>query len=72
MDEIDLAQEAQARLNKRAIEAHKKIVGDRINAGQPETLACIDCEELIPKARRDKMPGCVRCVKCQSIFEEKR
>ena len=32
-------------------------------------LFCIDCERKIPKKRRQAVPGCERCVKCQEIFE---
>lgn len=30
---------------------------------------CIDCGEPIPAARRQHVPGAVRCVDCQSQLE---
>jgi phage/conjugal plasmid C-4 type zinc finger TraR family protein len=30
---------------------------------------CIDCGKEIPAARRKHMPGALRCVTCQSLFE---
>jgi phage/conjugal plasmid C-4 type zinc finger TraR family protein len=35
-------------------------------------LYCIDCEEEIPEARRRAVPGCRRCVDCQSLHENWR
>lgn len=30
---------------------------------------CIDCGEPIPDARRDAIPGCLRCLDCQQDRE---
>lgn len=30
---------------------------------------CEDCGEPIPEARRQAVPGCTRCVRCQEKFE---
>lgn len=30
---------------------------------------CEDCGEAIPQARRQAVPGCIRCVRCQNDFE---
>jgi phage/conjugal plasmid C-4 type zinc finger TraR family protein len=35
-------------------------------------LLCIDCGEEIPEARRRAVPGCRRCVDCQSLHENWR
>lgn len=33
---------------------------------------CIDCDEPIPEARRLAVPGCRRCVDCQTLLEHWR
>ena len=35
-----------------------------------EILECIDCGSEIPEKRRRAMPGCPRCVSCQSEFDK--
>nr|DAR60790.1 MAG TPA: DksA-like zinc finger domain containing protein [Caudoviricetes sp.] len=35
-------------------------------------LFCEDCDEPIPEMRRNKIPGCTRCVECQTIYETKQ
>ena len=32
---------------------------------------CVDCGTLIPEARLKIVPGTLRCVKCQEIFERR-
>ena len=32
-------------------------------------LYCDGCDEPIPEARRLALPGCIQCVRCQSIDE---
>lgn len=31
---------------------------------------CEDCGEPIPEARRKAVPGCTRCIVCQTYLEE--
>lgn len=31
---------------------------------------CIDCGKPIPAARLEAVPGALRCVKCQHLFEQ--
>lgn len=38
----------------------------------PGRGACEDCGELIPQARRLKMPSAVTCVTCQEIREHQK
>lgn len=33
---------------------------------------CDDCGDEIPPLRREKMPGCTRCVPCQTLAERCR
>lgn len=35
-------------------------------------LECEDCGEPIPEARRKAMPGCRRCIDCQTTLENWR
>ncbi|SDU56543.1 TraR/DksA family transcriptional regulator [Pseudomonas mandelii] len=44
------------------------------NAAKPALVAhsflfCEGCDEPIPELRRLALPGCTRCVRCQSIDE---
>jgi phage/conjugal plasmid C-4 type zinc finger TraR family protein len=32
---------------------------------------CIDCDKPIPEARRRAVPGCTRCINCQTEFERR-
>ena len=71
MDEIDRVQAAsevyqaaamRSHLNKRKLEP----VPDK-DAGNER--GCIDCKEIIPRARIEANPAAVRCIECQSKFE---
>ena len=31
---------------------------------------CTECGDIIPIARREAMPGCTLCIKCQTELEE--
>ncbi len=66
MDEIDQAQVSTERLLNASIAACRR------KTSQGETLSdeCIDCEEIIPEARRTAAPGCLRCIECQGEFED--
>ncbi|MFH1027690.1 MAG: TraR/DksA C4-type zinc finger protein [Pseudomonadota bacterium] len=33
-------------------------------------LSCEDCGEQIPEGRRRAIPGCKRCMSCQTEFEK--
>ncbi len=46
-----------------------KISRSRLPSGQSLAL-CEECEEKIPQARRDAIPGVRLCVDCQSILDE--
>lgn len=64
MDDIDRGQERDQQFLERALAAH---VTNRI-AGISATH-CEECEEPIPEARRQAVPGCTRCITCQTAFE---
>ena len=33
---------------------------------------CIECGEKIPLARQNAVPGCIRCIYCQTVFEHQK
>jgi phage/conjugal plasmid C-4 type zinc finger TraR family protein len=35
----------------------------------PSKKVCVDCDGKIPKARREAVQGCTRCVDCQTTME---
>jgi phage/conjugal plasmid C-4 type zinc finger TraR family protein len=66
-DDVDMAQARDESL------LMARIAECRSQAGTaPETapaVECVDCEEIIPEARREALPGCERCIDCQTDFE---
>ena len=63
-DDIDQSQETYERSLNTAL-------AERLNqpsAGASQTH-CFNCEEEIPQARREALPGCTRCRPCQESFE---
>lgn len=63
-DEIDMSQETYERGLNAAL-------ARRLNSaptGESHTH-CADCEEPIPEKRRIAVPGCKRCVDCQTLQE---
>ena len=63
MDIIDRAQRLEEAERDNMI---RKTVKTPDRAG---TADCIDCEDIIPKARRDSVPHAMRCVDCESLHE---
>jgi phage/conjugal plasmid C-4 type zinc finger TraR family protein len=66
MDDCDIANEI----------AERYLIGNisAARAGFQGDLAiargeCLDCGEEIPEARRAAVPGCLRCITCQTIWE---
>jgi phage/conjugal plasmid C-4 type zinc finger TraR family protein len=51
----------------------KEALARQLNrSAQGESLTeCEDCGEPIPEGRRKAVPGCVRCVICETKFERK-
>ena len=65
MDALDRAQEADTKFRNQAITTHL-----RRNQKRSFSLKnCIDCENVIPEARRIAVPGCDRCVCCEQKHE---
>lgn len=70
MDEGDVAQDYQTKLNAAGVEDHRARMANQM--ATPSLMLCKDCEEKIPEERRKKQPGCTRCVACQSLHERLR
>lgn len=67
MDEADYAQIEQERELRRLLAA----CAYAVPAGE-SARHCLDCEREIPEARRQAMPGCIRCVSRQNMYERRR
>lgn len=68
MDDCDLANRYADTLHKTALAnqlSKNKTAGESLNQ-------CRECEADIPEARRKAVPGCSRCITCQTDFEERR
>lgn len=63
-DDLDRAQVINEQLQRDALEAHRR----RQPTG-PGRLDCEECGAEIPAARREMVPGCTRCVECQTDHE---
>lgn len=64
----DLADIAQAQIDITTAAALSKT---QVYGGD-SSLFCCNCGELIPKARRNAIPGCKLCVYCQNENELKK
>lgn len=62
---IDQASELEEMLREQAIAAH------RIDRNAVSATHCIECDEAIPQARREAVPGCRTCASCQEEIELK-
>ncbi|RMG56319.1 MAG: TraR/DksA family transcriptional regulator [Gammaproteobacteria bacterium] len=72
MDEIDLAQEAEARFTRQALARHKAQAQAETPLVEGGARVCRDCHEVIPWARLRIDPRIVRCVDCQEAYERRR
>ncbi len=65
MDKYDRAQEADAGFLQQAlaVQAGKK----RKSISRSH---CLECERVIPEARRLAVPGCELCIVCQEMTED--
>lgn len=64
-DIYDRAQELEQRQREAAL-ARQAAAGRALG---PSLEQCDDCGDDIPQRRREAMPGCTRCICCQSDFE---
>ena len=68
-DFFDRAQALELQLREDALRDQARRAGLAGKTGADSATEC-DCGALIPEARRWAVPGCQRCVKCQSIYEQ--
>jgi phage/conjugal plasmid C-4 type zinc finger TraR family protein len=66
-EEAEMAQLQSIHNNMNHIAAVQRAL--REQAARPSLEECEDCGLEIPQARREKIPGCQRCVHCQDIWE---
>lgn len=69
-DVSDLATEREEEWREDALQAAKR-ARDAARS-QPSARVCDRCEDLIPEARREAVPGCQHCVSCQQVVEQAR
>ncbi len=68
MDILDQAQEAEEFFRRKAVAKHLK----KEVPNSSSRTHCLDCGKPIPAARRERVPGCLRCVRCQQVYEVAR
>lgn len=66
-DEGDVAADYQAKLNAAGLANHRAKMSRQL--ATPSLAICEDCEDEIPADRREKQPGCTRCIDCQRVHE---
>lgn len=74
MDDVDIAQRNQEEDIRRALRNRISRAGSRpiMDSMTREGISplCEDCGGEIPAARREAVPGCTRCIRCQEQFEK--
>lgn len=68
MDFADEASRVYDEWNRHAIDRLRRTDKQPVESA----LECEDCGDPIPEARRKAMLGCVTCVRCQALREEKQ
>lgn len=70
MDKADIADQLiQEGLDQALAEHRAKAAVQQESRNDPH---CEDCGELIPRKRREYIPGCSRCVSCQAYLEARQ
>jgi len=68
-DPADYANETAADDLARTIKNARSVGANSHSPLQGTNHLCEDCGDSIPRARRKAVPGCTRCVTCQTKFE---
>ncbi|AZM96089.1 TraR/DksA family transcriptional regulator [Vreelandella venusta] len=68
MDNADVASEYMEWRLEQVLKARQQTVHP---LGGTEVTECEDCGEVIPAARRERLPGVVTCVPCQTRREKR-
>ena len=71
-DIFDEAQALEQRIRDAELLAQIRRAGLAGKTGADSATECVDCDALIPDARRWAVPGCQRCVECASLHERKK
>lgn len=67
-DPLDIASDLAEIYNQAALENHKS----KTRTDKESAFFCIDCDEVIPHARRAAIKGVQLCVPCQQANETKQ
>lgn len=72
-DIADKASEHESQWLARSLAAQqaKAMQGQRPDDASEGERLCMDCEDVIPKARVNANPCALRCVECQGVAERK-
>ncbi|WKD26610.1 TraR/DksA C4-type zinc finger protein [Halomonas sp. KG2] len=68
MDKADIANDYIEWRTEQALKARQQAA---VPAGVTEVTECEDCGEEIPAALRERLPGVVTCVPCQTRREKR-
>ena len=71
-DFFDRAQALELQLREDALREQARRAGLAGKTMADSALECIDCDTQIPEARRWAVPGCQRCVECETVKEKKK
>ncbi|WP_028574346.1 TraR/DksA C4-type zinc finger protein [Desulfonatronovibrio hydrogenovorans] len=69
-DIVDRAQQSQNFFMDQAQAEMQRRLSQARAAATNNTPECIECGDMIPKARRAAVPGCLRCIECQREVED--
>lgn len=68
-DIFDRATQAEETARDDAIDRQRRRAGLYGKTPDDSATVCSECEEPIPEARRQALPGVQTCVDCQSLIE---
>ena len=68
-DNVDIAADTAQLLTDLAIHQHRRDYALPPRKWADGAVICRDCDDAIADARLSALPGCVRCIDCQSAHE---
>lgn len=68
-DIYDRATQAEENARDDALDRQRRRAGLSGKTPDDSAIVCRECEEPIPDARRQALPGVQTCVDCQSLIE---